>query len=124
MLIADILHSCSNERVAEAAVDSIGGDFANRVRLLSARCDMPVGLLVGRLVRRFAVDARERDWRRVTLAISGDDQPVLAGLCAVVEAMMRIPAVTLQLATLASEASPDGPVWTVSPEMEIEVLTA
>ena len=124
MLIADILHSCSNERVAEAAVDSIGGDFAHRVRLLAARCDMPVGLLVGRLVRRFAADAHERDWRQVTLAIFGDDQPVLAGLRAVVEAMMRIPAVTRHLATLASEASQDGPVWTVSPDMEIEVLTA
>lgn len=124
MLIADILHSCSNERVAEAAVRSIGGDFADRVSALARRCDVPVGLLVGKLVRRFATDARERDWRGVMVAIAGDDVPVLAGLRAILEAMMRIPSVNVQLATLASEASPDRPVWTVSPDMVVEVLDA
>lgn len=124
MLISDILHSCSNERVAEAAVSSIGGDFAERVTALARRCDLPVGALVGKLVRRFAIDARERDWRGVMVAIAGKDLPVLAGLQAIVETTMRVPSVNIQLATLASEASQDGPVWTVSPTMEIEFLNS
>ena len=49
MLVGDILHSCVNERVAEAAVLSIGGDFTERLRALAHRCDLSIGELVGRI---------------------------------------------------------------------------
>ena len=122
MLVSDILHSCGNERVAEAAVSSIGGEFAERVRALASRCEITVGDLVGRLVRRFAADAAERDWRFVMAAMNGKDLPVLCGLRAIVDTMMRNPTTAVYLATLASEAGEDGPVWTVTPDMCVGVL--
>ena len=122
MLIGDILHSCGNASVAEAAVTSIGGDFADRIRDLSHRCDLPVGELVGRMVRRFAFGAAERDWRFVATAMNGADQPILAGLVAIVDATMRSPDAVQDLATLASEVAEDGPVWTVHPDMRLAVL--
>ncbi len=122
MLVSDILHSCGNERVAEAAVSSIGGEFAERLRALASRCDISVGDLVGRLVRRFAAEAAERDWRFVTAAMDGKDLPVLCGLRAIIDSMMRNPLTAVYLATLASEASGDRPAWTVTPDMCVGVL--
>ena len=124
MLISDILHSCGNERVAEAAVVSIGGEFAGRLHMLAGRCDLSVGDLVGRLVRRFATGATERDWRFVTSAMDGEDLPILCGLRAIIDSVMRNPSTAVYLATLASEAGDSGPVWTVSPDMAVEVLGA
>ncbi len=121
MLVGDILHSCGNERVAEAAVVSIGGEFADRLRILAGRCDLSVGDLVGRLVRRFAIEAAERDWRFVISAMDGKDLPVLCGLRAVIDSMMRNPLTAVYLATLASEAGDSEPVWSVAPDMQIEV---
>ena len=123
MLVSDILHSCGNERVAEAAVISIGGDFAERLRSLAARCDVSVGDLVGRLVRRFATGATERDWRFVGSAMDGQDLPLLCGLRAIIATTMRNPSTAVYLATLASEAG-DGPVWNVAPDMTVEILGA
>lgn len=122
MLIGDILHSCANASVAEAAVTSIGGDYAERIRALSKRCDLPVGELVGRIVRRFAFGAAERDWRFVTMAMNGADQPLLAGLKAIIDATMRSPDAVRDLATLVSEAADDGPVWTVHPDLRVAAL--
>ena len=122
MLVGDILHSCVNERVAEAAVLSIGGDFTERLRALARRCDLSIGELVGRIVRRFAVGAAERDWRFVTAAMDGEDLPLLCGLKAIVDTMMRSPDMARDLATLASEAGEDGPVWGVEPDMRIAAL--
>lgn len=122
MLVSDILHSCGNERVAEAAVISIGGEFADRLRALASRCEITVGDLVGRLVRRFAIEAAEPDWRFVTAAMDGKDLPVLCGLKAIVDTMMRNPSTLLHLATLASKAGEDGPLWTVTPGPCVEVL--
>ena len=122
MLIGDILHSCVNESVAEAAVLSIGGDFSERLRTLACRCDLTVGALVGRIVRRFALGATERDWRFVTSAMDGEDLPLLCGLKALIDTMMRNPDMARYLATLASETGPGGPVWTVLPDMRLEGL--
>ncbi len=119
MLIGNILHACSNDRVAEAAVASIGGEFSARVHGLARRCDLPVGTLTGHLVRRFAVHAAERDWRHVSAVIEGDDLPVLRGLQAIVDSVLRSPGTSIYLANLASEAGDLLPVWTVSPDMRI-----
>ncbi len=121
MLIGNILHSCSNERVAEAAVASIGGDFSAHVHGLARRCDLPVGTLTGHLVRRFAEHAAERDWRHVSAAIEGDDLPVLRGLQAIVDSVLRNPGTPVYLANLASEAGDGPPVWTIRPDMRIGV---
>jgi hypothetical protein len=80
MLVSDLLHSCANERVAEAAVWSISGDFARTMMIESEQRGMSVGALAASMVRRFARDANERDWRDLVDAVRGQDFPVLAGL--------------------------------------------
>ncbi len=80
MLVADLLHSCANDRVAEAAVESIGGDFTTRMRAEATERGVSVGFLAASIVRDFARIATERDWRELSVATRGHDVPVLAGL--------------------------------------------
>ena len=80
MLVADLLHSCANDSVAEAAVASIGGDFTTEIRAEATRRGMSVGHLASSVVRNFARVASERDWRDLNEATRGEDTPVLAGL--------------------------------------------
>lgn len=85
MLVADLIHSCSNEMVAQAALSCIGGRFAERVRIAARQKGMSVGRFVAAVVRDFARradgDVREALRERIT----GDDQPLLMGLRAVLE---------------------------------------
>lgn len=80
MLVTDLLHSCANDRVAEAAVFSIGGDFVDFIRAEAEDEGVSVGQFTARAVRAFALAATERDWRDLTSAVRGHDLPVLAGL--------------------------------------------
>lgn len=89
MLMADILHSCTDEGIAAAAVASIGGPFAAAVRAEAERAGLTVGALTASLVSGFARDASERDWRELGVAMTGADQPVLAGLQAMAERALR-----------------------------------
>ena len=85
MLIADILHSCTDEGVARAAVASIGGAFAAAVRAEADRVGLGVGAFTASLVADFARHASERDWRDISAAMAGSDHPVLSGLQALAE---------------------------------------
>ena len=89
MLMADILHSCTDEGIAAAAVASIGGPFAQAIRSEAARSGLTVGALTASLVSGFARDASERDWRELTAAMAGADHPVLSGLQAMAERALR-----------------------------------
>ncbi|MGI3900242.1 MAG: hypothetical protein ACRYGP_21260 [Janthinobacterium lividum] len=89
MLIADILHSCTDEGVARAAVASIGGAFAAAVRAEADRVGLGVGAFMASLVSEFARHATERDWRDISAAMSGCDHPVLSGLQALAERGLR-----------------------------------
>lgn len=89
MLIADILHSCTDEGVARAAVASIGGAFAAAVRAEAERAGLSVGAFTAYLVADFARNATERDWRDISAAMSGSDHPVLTGLQALAERGLR-----------------------------------
>ena len=80
MLMSDLLNSCANEGVAEAAVASIGGAIAGRVRSEAEERGVTVGALVSTRVRNFRRHASERDWRDLTEALRGQDFPVLSGL--------------------------------------------
>ena len=80
MLVSDLLHSCANDCVAEAAISSIGGEFASRMQSAAERRGVSVGFLASSLVRDFARGATERDWRHLVDAVRGQDFPVLAGL--------------------------------------------
>lgn len=89
MLMADILHSCTDEGIAAAAVASIGGPFAAAIRAEATRSGLTVGALTASLVTSFARDATERDWRDLSAAIMGADHPVLSGLQTMAERALR-----------------------------------
>ena len=85
MLIADLIHSCSNEKVAQAALYCIGGRFVDRVRAAAHDKGMDVGrfgvVVVNDFSRRADAIARES----LREKISGADQPLLAALRTVLE---------------------------------------
>lgn len=80
MLIADLIHSCSNDKVAQAALACIGGRFADRVRAAAHEKGMNAGRFVAVVVRTFACRADEDAHRALLQKIAGDDQPLLRGL--------------------------------------------
>jgi hypothetical protein len=85
MLVADLIHSCSNEKVAQAALMCIGDRFAERVRVAAKEKGMNVGRFVAVVVRDFARRADENVREALRERITGDDQPLLKGLRAVLE---------------------------------------
>lgn len=89
MLITDLIHSCSNDKVAQAALNCIGGPFAERVRAAARENGVSEGRFVAVVVRDFAL--RSDDERREDLArkIAGSDQPILNGLRHLVEAALE-----------------------------------
>ena len=88
MLRAELINSCSHEKVAEAAVLSIGGDFRDRVALLARASDVSTGGFAAQCVRRFAEEAHEDDWEALSAVIAGCDTPILHGLRWLVETMI------------------------------------
>lgn len=89
MLIADLIHSCSNENVAQAAIASIGGDLAKQALLCAKKHNLTVGRLVSNIVRNF--DLRSDASAKIALQdqILGHDQPILRGLKALLEAAIE-----------------------------------
>jgi hypothetical protein len=85
MLVADLIHSCSNEKVAQAAVACIGGQFADRVRRVASKRGLAVGGFVAAVVRTFALRANEEARAALTTSVAGSDQPLLSGLRHVIE---------------------------------------
>lgn len=85
MVIHDIMNSCSNEKVAEAAVASIGGAFARRVRETASRRGIRPGALAASAVLRFRSSARDTEVEALKQAVAGDDLPLLRGLAFIVE---------------------------------------
>jgi hypothetical protein len=85
MLMDDIFHSCSHEKVAQAAVACIGGPFADRVRHVAAHHGVTPGAFAASAVRRFDRTASGDARDILRRALSGDDQPLLRGLRLIVE---------------------------------------
>jgi hypothetical protein len=85
MVVTDLIHSCSNEMVAQAALMCIGDRFAERVRAAAQEKGMSVGRFVSVVVRDFARRADESVREALRERITGDDQPLLKGLRAVLE---------------------------------------
>ena len=79
-MLNDILRACANPHVAEAAVASIGGEFATRVKLFAGAAGLNVGAYAAREVARFRADAESADMDALVAAIAGCDMPVLKGL--------------------------------------------
>lgn len=89
MLVTDLIHSCSNEMVAQSALMCIGGRFAERVRVAAQEKGMSVGRFVSAIVRDFARRADEDVREALRERITGDDQPLLMGLRAVLETALE-----------------------------------
>ena len=89
MLVHEIVHSCSNDHVAEAALVSIGGVFAARVAALADGEGLTAGALAATHVARFRQSAQPQDWQALARAIRHADQPVLAGLRHILETALR-----------------------------------
>lgn len=89
MSIEEIVHTCSNEKVAQAAVASLGFDFASRVQTEAESHGVTMGAFVARIVREFgdAADAGER--KAVYRAMDRADQPILSGLRLILEGRLR-----------------------------------
>jgi hypothetical protein len=85
MSIDEIVHTCSNEHVARAAVASIGISFASRVRFVADLLGVSVGAFTARTVRTFGAEASVGARREVMRAMIRSDQPILRGLEAILE---------------------------------------
>ncbi len=85
MVIADMIHSCSNAHVAQAAVFCIGGAFAERVGAVARERGMEVGGFVAVTVQEFARRADGEAMRALSREIAGADQPILRGLARLLE---------------------------------------
>lgn len=79
-LIAEIVHSCSNEKVAQAAVASIGSDFADKVSATASAYGMSIGAFTARAVVEFDRSVGEDEKKLLRQAMRGADQPILFGL--------------------------------------------
>lgn len=84
----EIINSCTNEAVAEAALLSLGGDFCARVQLLAGTHQLSAGRYVAALVYRFAEEAEDHSWSNLDAAMQRQDMPLLAGLRFVLETMI------------------------------------
>lgn len=89
MVIADMIHSCSNAHVAKAAVSCIGGVFAERVAAAARQKGMETGGFVAVLVQEFARVADHDAMMALSQDIAGADQPILQGLARVLEPALR-----------------------------------
>jgi len=79
-LIAEIIHTCSHERVAHAAVVSMGSAFAGKVGATAGACGLSIGAFTARAVREFDAFSGEAERQAVSKAMDGSDQPILTGL--------------------------------------------
>jgi hypothetical protein len=83
MIYHEIVHTCSNSYVADAALLSIGGEIARAVADDASRHAMSRGAYAAKLVRDFA--ERVGDERGVAAAARGSEQPILSGLRYILE---------------------------------------
>ena len=85
MIYREIVRTCANSHIAEAAVLSLGGEIARLLSEDAHRVAMSRGDYAALLVRDFAqnADAGEKD--RVLNATRGSQQPILSGLRYILE---------------------------------------
>ncbi len=89
MIYREIVHTCSNSYVADAAVISLGGEIARTVADVANRHAMSRGDYAAKLVCDFASGASDGDQRDVVNAAHGSQQPVLSGLRYILERGMQ-----------------------------------
>jgi hypothetical protein len=121
MLIQEIVRSCLNESVAEAAVVSIGRSFSSKIAEVAAAYGMNIGAFTALSVDRFARHGDEGELRSVLAAMNASQEPVLAGLHRILCIMLaagvpsgegrprhRMPKLTAQVCMMDVETSRRG----------------
>jgi len=83
--IEEIVHTCSNEKVAQAAVASLGIAFASRIKSAAEFRGITIGAFAAKVVRAFGADAQACDRRAIDRAMYRSDQPILRGLEIILE---------------------------------------
>ena len=78
--LEEVLHSCSNPGVAEAALASMGGVVAANVRAAAARNGLADGAFVAKLVREFREQSCPAIVTTTQEAMRRSELPVLTGL--------------------------------------------
>ena len=79
-LIAEIIHTCSHEKVAQAAVASMGADFAGKVGATAGAYGLSIGAFTARAVREFEKSVGEQEKQALRAIMDRTDQPILTGL--------------------------------------------
>ena len=79
-LISEIIHTCSHEKVAQAAVASLGSLFAGKVGTTAGARGLTIGAFAAQAVRQFSERSREEERLALRKAMVGSDHPILAGL--------------------------------------------
>ena len=116
MQIEEIVRSCANDRVAEAAVASIGRKFLAEVLVQATAYDMSIGGFTALSVRRFLSHGDEGEMRSVADAMRNSQEPVLSGLHRILCVMLasggprgerrkldRMPRITAQLCAIEAD---------------------
>ncbi len=85
MLIDELVHTCSHEDVARAAVLSLGVPFAGKVISAAQSQGMSIGAFAVVATRRFDATAGDAERRSLRAAMTDKDQPLLAGLRHILE---------------------------------------
>ena len=80
MLIKEIIRTCSNAQIANAALACIGGEFAENFAAEAARKNLSPGLLASLMVQAFSESASGDHWAELSSAARGSDHPILSGL--------------------------------------------
>jgi hypothetical protein len=92
MLLVEIIKTCSHEKVAQAAVASIGTEFEQRVERAARERGMRTGSFVASAVRCFGRTAGDDEWAGLAHAMAGNDMPILSGLRHILEVTLGMQA--------------------------------
>jgi len=85
VLIDEIVHTCSHEKIAQAAVASLGFAFASRVKAAADIQGVTIGAFAANVVQEFGDGAQASERRAVDRAMHRADQPILLGLQIILE---------------------------------------
>jgi hypothetical protein len=99
-LIAEIIHTCSHEKVAQAAVASLGSDFAGKVGVTAGAFGLSIGAFTVRTVREFERSVGEQEKQALRAIMDRADQPILTGLQHILQPVVEIDGTAPELQVL------------------------
>ena len=87
-VLTELIRSCSHEKVAEAAVASIGPGFRRLIADAAEARRTTIGAYTSGCVHHFALEAEEHDWHELAGKLDGADMPILSGLRHILESSL------------------------------------